>query len=123
VQPGLFDADIRPDQARAFLDDPANLIWLAYDGNMAVGMVTATILRHPDKAPSLFVNEVGTRDAWLRRGIATALMRTAIAAARARGIEGVWLGTEVDNEPARALYQSLGADEVMGVYYGWDDAL
>ena len=39
------------------------------------------------------------------------------------GCEGIWLGTEADNLAALALYRSLGADEVAGVYFGWDDGI
>jgi ribosomal protein S18 acetylase RimI-like enzyme len=123
VQPGLFDEDIRPDQAAAFLADPANWILIAYDGAMAVGMLTGTVLRHPDKPPSLFVNEVGTREDWQRRGIARAMLQAVLARARTAGVEGVWLGTETDNLPAQGLYRALRATEVAGVFYGWDGAL
>lgn len=122
VTPGLFDEDIRPDQSLAFLSDTANILFLAHDGDLAVGMASATILRHPDKAPALFVNEVGTRDSHLRQGIATALMQRLIAAGRARGCQGIWLGTETDNDPALALYRKLGGEEMAFVGFGWDDA-
>ena len=114
VEPGLFDADIRPDQARAFLNDPHHEMVLAFDGAQAVGMVSGTVLRHPDKPPAMFINEVGTRESHQRRGIATALTERMIEIARARGCEGVWLGTETDNLPARGLYRKLGGDEVIG---------
>jgi ribosomal protein S18 acetylase RimI-like enzyme len=123
VPEGLFDEDIRPDQAEAFLADPANVIVLAFDGPLAVSMATGTILRHPDKPPSMFINEVGTRESHQRRGIARAVILRMLEIARARGCEGVWLGTEVDNAPAIGLYRSLEADEVQGIYFGWDDAL
>jgi len=123
VRDGLFDEPLDPAESAAFLADPANLLLLAFDGDDAVGMLTGTFLRHPDKPLSLFVNELGTREAWQRRGIATALMREAIAIARARGARGVWLGTEEDNDAAIAFYRSLGADELRGVFFGWDDAL
>lgn len=123
VRDGLFDEPLDPAESAAFLADPANLLLLAFDGDDAVGMLTGTFLRHPDKPLSLFVNELGTRDAWQRRGIATALMREAIAIARARGARGVWLGTEEDNDAAIAFYRSLGAEELRGVFFGWDDAL
>lgn len=123
VTPGLFDEDIRPDQAAAFLADPANLCLLAYDGDAAVGMVTATVLRHPDKPPTLFVNEVGTREGWMRRGIATALMTRMRAEAEARGCVGMWWGTDADNAEAIALYRKLGCDEVAGVFFGFGEAL
>jgi ribosomal protein S18 acetylase RimI-like enzyme len=123
VPPGLFDNALLPDQARAFLHSPANILLLAYDGDLAVGMATATILLHPDKPPALFVNEVGTRESHLRQGVATALMQRLIEIGRARGCEGIWLGTEPDNTAALGLYRKLGGDEVPFIGFGWDDAL
>lgn len=123
VPPGLFDNDICPDQSRAFLADPANILLLAHDSALAVGMATATILRHPDKPPALFINEVGTRDSHLRQGIATSLMQRLLDLARTRACQGVWLGTEPDNTAALALYRKLGGQEETFVGFGWDDAL
>lgn len=123
VREGVFDNPIDPVQADAFLRDPLHELVLAFAGDLAVGMVSANVLLHPDKPPSMFINEVGTRDGWTRRGVATGLIGAMIGIARARGCKGVWLGTEKDNAPALALYRSLGADEVPGVNFGWDGAL
>jgi ribosomal protein S18 acetylase RimI-like enzyme len=120
VPPGLFDDDIRPDQSAAFLADPANILLLAFDGPLAVGMASATVMRHPDKGPWLFVNELGTRDSHQRRGVATALMQHMIAIGRARGCEAVWLGTETDNIPALALYRKIGGQAEPFVGFDWD---
>lgn len=122
VPDGLFDNALRPDQSEAFLFDARNALFLAFDGDLAVGMSSGTILRHPDKAPSMFINEVGVRESHQRRGIGRALTQSMIDHARAEGCEGVWLGTETDNVAALALYRSLGGEEVSGVYFGWDDA-
>ncbi len=120
---GLFDNPVDEHQSRAFLNDPLHEIVLAFAGDQAVGMATGTVLLHPDKSPAMFINEVGVRDDWRRRGIGAQVTRELIAVARARGCKGVWLGTETDNLPALGLYRSLGGDEVPGVYFGWDDAL
>jgi aminoglycoside 6'-N-acetyltransferase I len=122
VPEGLFDAPIDAVQAAAFLADPLHEIMLAYDGDLAVGMVTGTVVFHPDKPPSMFVNEVGTRDGWQRRGIALALMERFFDLARARGCKGIWLGTEPDNEAALGLYRRLGGQEITFVGFGWDGA-
>ncbi len=122
VPEGLFDAPLREDQARAFLDDPLHACVLAYDRDLAVGMATGVVMYHPDKPPAMFINEVGTRDGYLRQGIATAVTDRMIALARERGCEGVWLGTETDNAAALGLYRSMGGEEVAGVYFGWDNA-
>lgn len=123
VPEGLFDEPIDRVQAKAFLTDPMNAIVLAFDGELAVSMATGTILRHPDKPPSMFINEVGTRDSHLRRGIGRKVSLKLISIARERDCEGIWLGTETDNEAALALYRSMAGKEVQGVYFGWDDAL
>ena len=123
VSDGLFDHPINPTQAAAFLNDPLHHIVLAFDGAEAVGMASGTVLFHPDKPPAFFINEVATREGWMRRGIATAVCRRLIALARDLGCRGVWLGTETDNAAAIALYRSLKGHEMTGVFFGWDDAL
>jgi ribosomal protein S18 acetylase RimI-like enzyme len=122
VAEGLFDNPVRADETVAYLADPANLLLLAFDGKTAVGMLTGTFLRHPDKPLSLFVNELGTREGWQRRGIATQMVQRAIAIARDRGARGVWLGTEEENAEAIAFYRAMGASELRGVFFGWDGA-
>ena len=123
VPEGLFDGPVRAEQARAFLDDPLHEIVLAFDGDLAVGLASGTVLLHPDKAPAFFINEVGVRESHQRRGIGRAVTERLIATARGRGCEGIWLGTEADNAPALALYRAMKGDEVRGVFFGWDGGL
>lgn len=122
IPPGLFDNAIDPVQAEAFLADPMNLMFMAFVDEAAVGMASATVLRHPDKAPQLFVNEVSLRPEYRARGIAKALCRRAIMTARSLGCQSVWLGTESDNAEALALYRSLGGKESPNlVLFEWTD--
>ncbi|NDV01809.1 GNAT family N-acetyltransferase [Pseudoroseicyclus tamaricis] len=118
----LFDNPVIPEEAEAFLADPANVIVLAMEGGRAVAFASGTFLRHPDKPVSLFINEVGTLEGHRRRGHASAVTRRLFEIARERGAEGVWLGTEMENAPARALYRSLGGVEQISALYGWDEA-
>ncbi len=111
VPPGLFDGPVDPDQAKAFLADPMNLMFMAFADELAVGMTSATMLRHPDKTPQLFINKVATRPEYRARGIAKALCRRIIMTARSIGCQSVWLGTDAGNTEARALYRSLGGKE------------
>lgn len=122
VGDGLFDNPIRPDQARAFLADPLHEIMVALTGSQIIGMASGQIMYHPDKPPAFFVAEVGVRDEYQRRGIAARLSTALMQVAKDRGCEGIWLATENDNAPARALYQSLGARETKDiVVYDWDE--
>ena len=123
VPEGLFDEAMDPVQARAFLDDPLHECVLAFSDDLAVGMATGTVLLHPDKPPAMFINEVGVRDEFQRRGIGRRVTEKLMDIARARGCEGIWLGTEKDNTAALALYRSMDGDEVDGVYFGWDDGI
>ena len=124
VAEGLFDNPIRPDQAKAFLTDPLHEIVLAFDGGTAVGMATGVIMLHPDKPPAFFISEVGVRDAFQRRGIGKQVTARLMEIARGRGCEGIWLATETDNVPARALYHALEARETGDiVVYDWDGAM
>jgi ribosomal protein S18 acetylase RimI-like enzyme len=124
VKEGLFDNPIRPDQARAFLDDPLHELVLAFAGDEVVGMASGQVMFHPDKAPAFLIAEVGVRDEFQRQGIAKRMCDQLMQIARARGCEGIWLATEHDNAPARALYQSLDARQTDGiVVYDWDGAM
>ncbi len=72
----------------------------------------------------LYIDEVDVCTDQRRRGAGTALMNTLIQFARDSGCDEVWLGTEVDNVPANALYTSLEPDEVetfVGYAYELDD--
>ena len=123
VPAGLFDNPVDAAQARAFLRDPLHEIVLAFDGALAVGMASGTVLLHPDKPPAMFINEVGVRDGHRRYGIGRAVTQALIDLARQRGCEGVWLGATADNAPALGLYRALEGDEVAVRCFGWDGAL
>ncbi len=122
VEPGLFDAPVDPVQARAFLRDPRHHLVAAIEGGRMLAFASGTVLLHPDKSPSLFVNEVGTREEHQRRGLATAVMQRLFDHARGLGCRGIWLATEPDNQEARALYRKLGGQAQDLVGYAWDGA-
>lgn len=63
----------------------------------------------------LYVDEVDVCVDQRRRGAGKAMMRKLIEIAKESGCEEVWLGTEVDNGPANALYRALDPDDVTQV--------
>jgi ribosomal protein S18 acetylase RimI-like enzyme len=69
-------------------------------------------LRPQPPAGALYVDSLATDPAFRRRGVGRALLAEAERAARERGLHEVALETEVDNTPARALYQAAGFEEV-----------
>lgn len=104
----VFDGPVDPHWARVFLDDPRHHLFVALASAVVVGMVSAVDYVHPDKAPQLWINEVGVGRDYRRRGIARRLLAAMLAHARAIGCTEAWLGTEHDNLPARRLYESQG---------------
>jgi ribosomal protein S18 acetylase RimI-like enzyme len=94
---------------------------VALAGDLVVAMITGVIHLHPDKPPQFWINEVGVGDDWLRRGIGTRLTRDMLGLADKLGCEYVWLGTEADNDAARALYRKCGGTETEGLLLvDWD---
>lgn len=119
----LFDNPVKPDQARAFVEDPNHFLIFALADTQPVGFASAIINLHPDKDPILFVSEVGVIESHQRRGIATKLMNAMTKLADTKGCQGIWLATEGDNTPARKLYQSLKGREIKDVVvYDWGDS-
>jgi ribosomal protein S18 acetylase RimI-like enzyme len=53
----------------------------------------------------LYIDEVGVTPACQRRGIAQRLIEAAFDFGRAAGCGEAWVGTELDNAPARFLYR------------------
>ena len=120
VAEGVFDKPIQSRFVDVYLGNPYNWLVVAMIDGMVVGQCMAVILQTPDKGSEIFLNEIGTGDDWLRQGIAEALMQALFKRADAAGIEEIWLGTEPDNSPARALYKNHAATEEDAVIYYLD---
>ena len=122
VAEDVFDHPVRSDYVAAVLASPDHVMMLALAQGQVVGMGSAVFYYHPDKPRNMWINEVGTAEAWRRRGVATKIMQALLRAADEAGCQGVWLATEHDNAPARALYRHMDARESDGVVvYDWGD--
>jgi ribosomal protein S18 acetylase RimI-like enzyme len=120
IAEGVFDEPVRPDRLNAYLAEPNHHLMVALADGLVVGQVAAVIHRHPDKAPELYIDEVGVGDDWLRQGIAQGMMERMFAFGRSLGCEESWVATESDNAPAIALYRKFGAEPVHMVYFEYD---
>ena len=72
----------------------------------------------------LYVDEVDVCADQRNKGAGKLIMQTLIEIAEREGCEELWLGTEVDNAPANALYRSLDPDEaanIIGYTYETDE--
>ena len=117
VADGVFDGPVRESLATEFLLDSRHHIVVAIAAGVVVGMASAVVYIHPDKPATFWINEVGVGDDWLRRGIGTQLMTALLEHGKQLGCREAWLGTEWDNDAARALYKKFSAVEESFVMY------
>ena len=122
IAPEVFDEAVDSARLRDYVADEANLMVLAVaEGSggapLVVGQCAAVLHRHPDKPTELYVDELGTAATHRRQGIGRALMLSMIEWGREKGCGEGWLATELDNLPARSLYDDLlGKSEEIVMY-------
>lgn len=110
VAEDVFDEAINPDHLARYVQETSHALCVAVADGVVVGQARAIIHRHPDNPPELYIDNVGVTPAYQRRGIARMLVTEIVAMGKALGCADVWVGTEPDNEPAKALYRSLGLE-------------
>lgn len=109
LAPEVFDHDVQPDWCEDFLADPRHHLVVAQVDGVVVGMASAVDYIHPDKAPQLFINEVGVSPEYRRQGIGRRLMERLVELATELGCTEAWVLTDDDNVAANRLYSSSGA--------------
>ena len=119
IAPDVFDAPIAPRRLAAYLANATHLLVVAIAGGEIVGQCAGVIHLHPDKAPELFIDEVGVTPAMRNQGIARRMMEELAAWGAEQGCEEAWLGTEPDNDAANALYVRFAEPEPILMYY-WE---
>ncbi|HEU0218571.1 MAG TPA: GNAT family N-acetyltransferase [Stellaceae bacterium] len=77
--------------------------WLAWEEDELAGFILVRDLGNECEILSF-----GVTPRWRRRGIAQALLRTAIDEAAGRSLPSVVLEVAIDNDPARELYLAAG---------------
>jgi ribosomal protein S18 acetylase RimI-like enzyme len=87
---------------------PDNVVFVAVDGELIVGVVHAAERKHFTGQVDAYVGELITAAGQERRGIARALMQAAEEWGAARGLDYLTLETGILNYPARAFYQAIG---------------
>ena len=111
VAQDLFDNPVEPDLVAAFFRQPNHHLCVALDGGVIVGFASGVVYVHPDKPPQLWINEVGVAPTHRRKGVGKALVGHLVSLGQELGCTEIWVATEGDNEPARALYRSAGGIE------------
>ena len=99
------------DNLNSFLRNIESVFVVAYCNNQFAGMASAKLLNKPSGDIWLYIDEVDVCEDKQKQGIGTALMHYLLKFAHECDCDEVWLGTEVDNVPANALYASLNPSE------------
>ena len=95
---------------------------LAVSGGEVIGQARGMVHRHPDLPTELYIDNLGVTEDRRREGIATRLLDELVAWGREKGCEEAWVGTEVDNAPARTLYERRGSEAETFVLYFYEFA-
>ena len=78
------------------------------DDDVVVGMASGVHYVHPDKAPQLFINEVGVPSSHQGRGIGRRVLDALLDRGRELGCSEAWVLTDEANTVARRLYSGAG---------------
>jgi GNAT superfamily N-acetyltransferase len=107
----VFDHPVDAALAAEFLADPRHHLAIAIDDGRIVGMASGVHYIHPDKAPELWVNEVGVAASYRGRGIGRRVLGALLDHGRALGCREAWLLTDDANAAARRMYAAAGGRE------------
>ncbi|MDB5506970.1 MAG: aminoglycoside adenylyltransferase [Devosia sp.] len=113
----VFDEPVDTARLAVYLSAPGHLMILALEAGTVIGQCAAVVHHHPDKTDELYIDEVGTATAHLRRGVARAMLGEMFAWGRELGCTEAWLGTELANDAANGLYRHLDGREDTIKYY------
>ncbi len=120
VAEDVFDGPVDSRWTAEFLADARHHLAVALDAGCVVGMASAVHYVHPDKAPDLWVNEVGVASTHRGQGIGRRLMDALLKHGRELGCSEAWVLTEETNAVARRLYSSTGGVDSPAVMYTFD---
>jgi ribosomal protein S18 acetylase RimI-like enzyme len=113
----MFDEGVSWDaeQGRRFLAHPDTLLLVARWDGEACGFLTAYRLQRFDRrGAEVLLYEIGVKQPFQRRGVGRALVEEVKRWAVEVGADELWVLTENDNTPARALYAATGGREESG---------
>lgn len=98
------------EQLRQIIDDPATMLFVAYDDERLVGTLTLAAFRAPSGMRA-WIEDVVVDDASRRTGVASALVTAALARAAEMGARTVDLTSRPQREAANRLYVRLGFEQ------------
>jgi ribosomal protein S18 acetylase RimI-like enzyme len=106
--------DVRTRLIPMLRDHPTTLVLLAYMGDEPVGLSIGFWGISSFRAmPLLNIHDLAVVPAWRGKGVGRALLTAAEERARERGCCKMTLEVQVDNAPARMLYERFGFQDVI----------
>ena len=120
VADAVFDGPIVAERLRRYLAEAGHLMILAIEDEVVVGQCAAVVHRHPDKVTELYIDELGTAPSHQRQGIGRRMIDAMFEWGRELGCKESWLGTELDNVAANALYRAIDGRYDTMAYYEFD---
>ena len=103
-----YDFERRFAEWSEILAEDASIAYVACDGECIVGFAYA-LENHDEPGYDALLSTLYVLAAYHRRGIAVRLLEALDAALREYGLDGMWLLTLRDRNPARGFYEHLGA--------------
>lgn len=96
-----------PAEARAYLANPAVLLWVAATGDAVISFISGLMLPlRSNDGHEVLLYEIGVHQAWRRRGVGRALLETMEAGMREQPVGKIWV--LADNPGAVAFYRASG---------------
>lgn len=100
---------------KEFLLRTESVFVVSYSDEQFGGMASAKLLNKPNGDIWLYIDEVDVCEGHQKQGIGKELMNYLFSFAQESNCDEVWLGTEVGNKPANALYKSLTPSEIQNL--------
>jgi ribosomal protein S18 acetylase RimI-like enzyme len=104
----VFDYPITPQRLLSYLGQPNHVLFVAVHKGVVIGHVRGAAIHHPDKAPDVYIDNLGVTPDWRRQRIGLRLVQALTGWARRLGCESVWLAAEPDDATAIAFYDAAG---------------
>jgi len=122
IAEAVFDHPINPTSLNAFLACPRHIMVLAIEEKIVIGMASAVEYFHPDKAPQLWINEIGVTPSKRNQGIGRQLIQQLLTIAKERHCVFAWLGTDTDNYSAQSCFKAVPNGEKPDSFlmYEWE---
>lgn len=108
--------------AKILADESFWALMAAVDGKVVGGLTGHTL--HLTRVPSaeVLIYDLAVAQTYRRQGVATALVSSLRAAARAANLAGVWVPADVEDDEALAFYRAAGGTEAPVSIFTFDES-